>query len=70
MLIILTLNSSIAYYCLDNFKYVGMVIGYSDRITSFVYSLTCAFYILSSFFLAYIWENFSFIICIFFYLFT
>ena len=68
MIFILTTNSIIAYYCLDNFKYISLVIGYSDGLSSFIYSMTCVFYILSSFFLAYIWENFSFFVCIFFYL--
>ena len=70
MMIILTLNAIISYFCIDNFKYVSLVIGFSDGFSSFIYSMTCTCYILSNFFLAKIWENYSFMTCVFFYFLT
>ena len=50
----------IDYYCLDSYKYVGLIIGISDKTLSYAYSVSSFFYILSNYVLSYIWENYSF----------
>ena len=55
----------ILYYCLDNFKYVSLIIGFNDTLTSFILSITTIFYIFANFLLSYLWQKYDFKICIY-----
>ena len=67
--LIFIINTISIFFCLDNFKFVALSIGFSDYISSITYLLTNIAYILSNFFLGYIWNKYNFNVCLFFYVF-
>ena len=59
-LFLFVIITMIDYYCLDSYKYVGFIIGISDKTLSYAYSVSSFFYISSNYVLSYIWERYSF----------
>ncbi len=60
MLIITFLGSIPNYYCVENYKYVGLVIGLSDLFISIFYSVSSLMSIYAKFVVADLWERFGY----------
>ena len=56
----------VLYYYLDSFKYVSLIIGFTDTFISIVISITVFFFILSNFVLSYLWETYTYKECLYF----
>ena len=60
--IILILDACINVYCIDQFKYIGLVLNFSDYLVSSVLLSTGLMYIISGFVLSYLWVNYHFLV--------
>ena len=48
------------FFCMNNFEYVGLVIGFSDYVLNFTFIFSNVGVVVANFLICYIWEKFPF----------